>query len=68
VSEFISWWEQIATQYNDKLSYRKSDYSKNHLLKRFDEKPKTKEARPAMTSLRNVEGEILVEEMWLKDE
>lgn len=68
LTEFISWWGNMANKYNEQLSYRKDQYSKDHLLKQFQEKPKTKESRPAMMSLRNVEGEIKVEEMWLEDE
>lgn len=68
LTELISWWENMANKYNEQLSYRKDKYSKDHLIRQFQEKPKTKESRPAMMSLRNVEGEILVEEMWLEDE
>jgi len=67
LTEFIEWWEEMSAKY-DQLSYRNFKYSKDHLLKQFQEKAKTKEARPAMMSLRNVEGEISVEEMWLKDD
>ncbi|NMB19025.1 MAG: helicase [Erysipelothrix sp.] len=66
--EFVLWWEHMANIYDEQLSYREDQYSKNHLLKQFQVKSKTKEARPAMMSLRNVEGEILVEEMWLENE
>lgn len=68
LTDYLEWWEQAANKYADKLSYRKSQYAKNHLLRQFTEKAKTPEAKPAMNTLRNVEGEITVEEMWLKDE
>ncbi|USK68576.1 DISARM system helicase DrmA [Peribacillus asahii] len=68
LSDILIWWEQVAARYNEKLSYKKNDYVKGHLLKQFNEKAKTLEAKPAMMSLRNVEGEILVEEMWMKHE
>lgn len=68
LSEYLDWWEKTAEKYQGQLSYKKSQYTKNHLLKQFTEKEKTIEARPAMSSLRNVEGEILVEEMWLRHE
>lgn len=58
----------MSDKYQEQLSYRLSQYSKNHLLKQITEKAKTKESKPAMMSLRNVEGEIKVEEMWFKDE
>lgn len=65
---FLKWWETMSDKYQEQLSYRLSQYSKNHLIKQFTEKAKTKESKPAMMSLRNVEGEIKVEEMWFKDE
>ncbi|MGM0840269.1 MAG: DISARM system helicase DrmA [Bacillota bacterium] len=68
LNELINWWEETAEKYNEQLSYRKDQYTKYHLLKQFTEKAKNKEAKPSMTSLRNVEGEIKVEEMWFKDE
>lgn len=68
LTEFLDWWQDMSNKYEEQLSYRNSQYTKNHLLNQFTEKPKTKDSRPAMMSLRNVEGEIVVEEMWLKDE
>ncbi|WP_078598093.1 DISARM system helicase DrmA [Evansella clarkii] len=68
LEDFINWWEEMADKYKEQLSYRKDKYCKDHLLRQFPEKPKTKDSKPAMNSLRNVEGEILVEEMRLKDE
>jgi hypothetical protein len=58
----IEWWESTATKYSSqKLAYRPSQYAKYHLLKGFNEKGKIAEARPAMMSLRNVEGAIEIE-------
>jgi hypothetical protein len=68
LTQYLKWWEDVASKYHENLSYRKSDYTKNHLLRQFDEKAKTLEAKPAMTSLRSVEAEIIVEEMWSKNE
>jgi hypothetical protein len=68
LTQYLHWWKEVASKYNENLSYRKSEYTKNHLLRQFDEKAKTPEAKPAMTSLRNVEAEIIVEEMWSKNE
>ncbi|TSI07645.1 DISARM system helicase DrmA [Lysinibacillus sp. BW-2-10] len=62
VKELIEWWEATAVKYNDqKLAYRPSQYVKFHLLKGFNENGKVEEARPAMMSLRNVEGAIEIE-------
>lgn len=63
VRELIHWWTETAEVYvNEKLSYSlKSKYAKYHLLKGFNEKGKIEEARPAMMSLRNVEGAIEIE-------
>lgn len=68
LAEFLDWWETMSNKYQEQLSYRKSQYTKNHLLKQFSEKAKTQESRSAMASLRNVESEIKVEEMWFRDE
>ena len=62
VTELLEWWYDTATKYNDKkLAYKSSQYIKYHLLKNFNEKGKIDEARPAMMSLRNVEGAIEIE-------
>lgn len=62
VEELLEWWYAVATKYSDKkLAYKSSQYVKYHLLKNFNEKGKIDEARPAMMSLRNVEGAIEIE-------
>ncbi|KYC89946.1 hypothetical protein B4102_3953 [Heyndrickxia sporothermodurans] len=62
IQELMKWWTSTAEKYIDqKLAYRKSEYVKYHLLKGFNEKGKIEEARPAMMSLRNVEGAIELE-------
>lgn len=62
VTELLEWWYETATKYSDKkLAYKSSQYVKYHLLKNFNEKGKIDEARPAMMSLRNVEGAIEIE-------
>lgn len=62
LKELIEWWEATATKYsNQRLAYRPSQYVKYHLLKGFNDNGKITEARPAMMSLRNVEGEIEIE-------
>ena len=62
LKELIEWWEYTATKYSSqKLAYRPSQYAKYHLLKGFNENGKITEARPAMMSLRNVEGAIEIE-------
>ncbi|NLJ17675.1 DISARM system helicase DrmA [Globicatella sulfidifaciens] len=62
IYELIKWWKSTAERYKDqKLAYKKSDYVKYHLLRSFNEKGKIEEARPAMMSLRNVEGAIEIE-------
>lgn len=63
VYNLLDWWEEVALKYNEKnqLSYKNGQYSKTHLLKQFNEKSKTPESRPAMMSLRNVEGTIEIE-------
>lgn len=63
VYDLLNWWEEVAIKYNEKnqLSYKSGEYLKTHLLKQFNEKPKTPESRPAMMSLRNVEGTIDIE-------
>ncbi|WP_138418224.1 DISARM system helicase DrmA [Aquibacillus sediminis] len=68
LTEYLQWWDAMSDKYQEQLSYRKDKYSKHHLMKQFTENKKTPEAKSAMSSLRNVEGEIQVEEMWLKDE
>lgn len=62
IQDLIKWWISTAEKYSEqKLSYRKSEWVKYHLLKGFNEKGKIEEARPAMMSLRNVEGAIEIE-------
>ena len=62
LKELTEWWESTATKYSSqKLAYRPSQYAKYHLLKGFNENGKIAEARPAMMSLRNVEGAIEIE-------
>ncbi|MEH7349135.1 DISARM system helicase DrmA [Gottfriedia acidiceleris] len=62
VQELIKWWTSTAEKYREqKLAYRKSEWVKYHLLKGFNEKGKMEDARPAMMSLRNVEGAIEIE-------
>lgn len=64
MDEIISWWSQMTQKY-EKLAYRKSKY--NHipyLLKDFGDERALKDSRPAMNSLRNVEGSIKVKEVW----
>ncbi|MFS0689952.1 DISARM system helicase DrmA [Sporosarcina sp. 179-K 8C2 HS] len=62
VDEILSWWESMAQAYPENFSYRESRYTRAHLLKDFSKKAKSRDARPAMNSLRNVEGSIEVEE------
>lgn len=62
VQELMQWWISTAEKYKEeKLSYRKSEWVKYHLLKGFNEKGKIDDARSAMMSLRNVEGAIEIE-------
>lgn len=62
IQELIKWWISTAEKYREqKLTYRKSEWVKYHLLKGFNEKGKIEDARPAMMSLRNVEGAIEIE-------
>ncbi|GAE27535.1 DNA and RNA helicase [Halalkalibacter wakoensis JCM 9140] len=62
VQGLIEWWTLTAERYKEqKLAYRKSEWVKYHLLKGFNEKGKIEDARPAMMSLRNVEGAIEIE-------
>lgn len=60
--ELINWWTSTAEKYiEQKLAYRQSEWVKYHLLRGFNEKGKIEDARPAMMSLRNVEGAIEIE-------
>lgn len=60
--ELINWWIATAEKYiEQKMAYRQSEWVKYHLLKGFNEKGKIEDARPAMMSLRNVEGAIEIE-------
>lgn len=62
IQELMKWWTSTAEKYREqKLAYKKSEWVKYHLLKGFHEKGKIEEARPAMMSLRNVEGAIEIE-------
>jgi hypothetical protein len=62
VKELIKWWTSTAERYKEqKLAYRNSEWVKYHLLRGFNEKGKIEDARPAMMSLRNVEGAIEIE-------
>jgi hypothetical protein len=62
VKELINWWTSTAEKYKEqKLAYRNSEWVKYHLLRGFNEKGKIEDARPAMMSLRNVEGAIEIE-------
>lgn len=62
VKTLIDWWTFMAEKYKEeKLAYRKSEWVKNHLLRGFNENGKIEEARPAMMSLRNVEGALEIE-------
>lgn len=64
LEEILVWWEEMVDK-NEKLAYRASDYRKiPHLLKAFGDERARKDARPAMHSLRNVEGAIKVSEVW----
>lgn len=60
--ELMNWWTSTAEKYiEQKLAYRQSEWVKYHLLRGFNGKGKIEEARPAMMSLRNVEGAIEIE-------
>lgn len=62
VQELTEWWISTAEKYKEhKLAYRQSEWVKYHLLRGFNEKGKIEDARPAMMSLRNVEGAIEIE-------
>ncbi|MGG2093483.1 DISARM system helicase DrmA [Bacillus sp. S13(2024)] len=61
VLRIYRWWEERAIS-EEKLSYRRSkDHGRvRHLLRDFKEKTNYSHARPALNSLRNVEGEIKI--------
>lgn len=64
LEEILSWWEEMADKH-EKLAYRASNYTNiPYLLKSFGDERASKDARPAMHSLRNVEGAITVSEVW----
>jgi hypothetical protein len=64
IEDVVNWWEEMAAK-NEKLAYRASDYNKiPYLLKAFGDERAMKDAKPAMHSLRNVEGRIKVSEVW----
>lgn len=67
IEEILSWWSRMAEKH-EKLAYRKSQYNNiPYLLRAFDDERSRGDARPAMHSLRNVEGSIKVSEVWEDD-
>ncbi|AKL94715.1 helicase domain-containing protein [Clostridium aceticum] len=62
IKEMLDWWE-TRTNEHDSLAYSHKKYQKYYLLKQFHDVIKRQDARPALTSLRNVEPEIPVIEV-----
>jgi hypothetical protein len=66
IEKILVWWKNLASK-NEQVSYRDYKYkSKNipHLLREFSETNVKNGSKPAMQSLRSVEGSIKVKELW----
>ena len=66
LEEYLNWWEDLSNSYEDltyQLNSNNPNFTKHPLMRQFTQQTRFKEARQAMSSLRNVEGEIKLKEM-----
>jgi len=70
LDSYLDWWEDLSHEYDD-LSYRINtrfpQFTKHPLMRQFTEQTKFTSAKPAMSSLRNVEGEIKLKELTIDE-